>query len=112
MEHFLLLHGPDIFPGPLLRQYEHSSSFYSRVLFWISLTAPLSLGALVLGQLAYQQNLVDPLVWRVWRAPFVLIVITMSRIFARFDPAKRLLTRALLIEGGSLVIFFALLMIK
>jgi hypothetical protein len=109
---FLFFMVPTFFLLLVLRQQERPYGLYSKILFWFSLTAPLSMTILVLAQLAHQQTLVDPLVWRIWRAPFVLILVAMSRIFARFDAAKRLLTRALLIEGASLVILFALLMIK
>jgi amino acid permease len=100
---------PTFFLVLLLRQHEHSSGVYSRVLFWISLTAPLCLGISMIGQAAHHQDLVDPLLWRTWRGPFALMLIAMSRVFARFDAAKRILTRALLIEGGTLAICVALL---
>jgi hypothetical protein len=79
---------PTFFLVLLLRQYEHSSSFYSRVLFWISLTAPLCLGIYMLGHAAHMPDKVDPLLWRTWRAPLVLMFIAMSRVFARFDSAN------------------------
>jgi hypothetical protein len=107
---FLLFMVPTIFLLLLLRQHEQAYITYSKILFWFSLTAPLCLGILVLAALAHAQAAADPLAWRPWRAPFVVVVMGMSRVFARFAPAKRLLTRALLIEVGTLAIFIALMM--
>jgi hypothetical protein len=106
---FCLFMVPTSFLALLLRQHERSYDVYSKILFWASLSAPLCLGVLVLGQFLHFGDVVDPLVWRTWRGPFVLIVIGMSRLLAQIDAAKRLLTRALLIESGTFAIFFALL---
>jgi len=42
-------------------------------------------------------------------SPFILVGIGVSRLVARFDRAKRLLSYALLIEGLTLAIAVALL---
>jgi hypothetical protein len=100
---------PTLFLILLMREYEGTFVKYSKVLFWFSLSAPLCLGIFVLGAVAHAQHFVDPLVWRTWRAPFALVIIAASRVLARYDAAKRLLSRALLIEGGSLAISLAML---
>lgn len=107
---FLLAMGPTFLLLLVIRQDETAYVRLAKVLFWFSLTGPICLAVAVLGNLLHHGNLVDPLVWRSWRAPFVLMVIAMSRILAKPNAAKRLLTRAALIEGGALAICVAMLM--
>jgi len=107
---FLLAMGPTFLLLLVIRQHEAVYVRLAKVLFWFSVTGPVALAVSVVGNLLHHGNLVDPLVWRVWRGPFVLIVIGMSRILAKADAAKRLLTRAALIEFGALAICVAMLM--
>ncbi len=107
---FLLAMGPTFLVLLVIRQHETTYVRLSKILFWFSLTAPVCLALSVVGNLLHHASLVDPLVWRVWRGPFVLLVIGMSRILAKPDVAKRQLTRAALIEFGTLAVCMVLLM--
>ncbi len=100
---------PTFFLIRLFSDFPETFAAYSKVALWASLTAPLCLGVTLLGSLTHNNAIFDPLLWRTWRAPFVLMVLVMSRFFAGAGAAKRLLNRALLIEGGSLAIFVTLL---
>jgi len=93
----------------VMRQYDEAYIKYSKILFWTSLTAPLVLAAMALGNALGWNRFLDSLLWRSWRAPFVLGLLAMSRMCARADVAKRLLTRAVLIEGGTIAICLSLI---
>lgn len=107
---FLSFMVPTFFLLVLVRRDDGAYVKFSKVLFWFSLTAPLCLGVFVIAAMAHAQNLADPLLWRNWRGPFALMVIATSRFLARPPMAKRLLTRACLIEGGAFSIFVALIL--
>ncbi|MGI9104207.1 MAG: hypothetical protein ACR2IF_17335 [Terriglobales bacterium] len=100
---------PTFFLIRLMADFPQTFLSYSRVALWFSLTAPLALAIFCLGSWAGHHDFVDPLLERTWRTPFVFIVIIVTRMFARWDNARRLINRALLIEGGTLAIFLALL---
>jgi hypothetical protein len=67
----------------------------------VSFTAPICVGLLILfHRFLVIQNFC---VTRLWRSPCVLVVIAMSRVLGRRSRGKRLITWALLIEGGTLI---------
>jgi hypothetical protein len=103
---FFLFMIPTFFLLCFMRQYDGTYGAFSKVLFGVSLTAPLLVGIFLLGAFAGSNTIKDVAVYRFWRAPFVLMVMGLSRLMARIDVAKRLLTRALLIEGGTFAILF------
>ena len=113
---FLLLMIPSGFLLWIMRSFERAYTKYSKVLLAFSITAPVCLGLLCLGQLLHANVLTSDrsalnggLVARVFLAPLVLVLIVTSRLFARFDRPKSLVQRALLLEGGTLAILVTLL---
>jgi hypothetical protein len=107
---FFLFMVPTFFLLWLMRQYDDTYTVYAKVLFWVGLTAPIFLGIFLLRWSPRLKDVADWFGWRPWRAPFVFIVMGLSRMMSpRVDVAKRMITRALLIEGGTLAIFISLI---
>jgi hypothetical protein len=111
---FLLFLVPTFFLLRLLANSDRVSqsdrfySVYAKVLLAVSLTDPLSVGLLALFHRSLLiQNLC---VTRLWRSPCVLVVMAMSRVLGRRSQGKRLITWALLIEAGTLIVSFAVFM--
>ena len=105
---FALLLVPTVFLLRLMAQSDRVYTLYAKVLLIVSLTAPLSVGLLVLfHRVMWIQNLC---VLRLWRSPCVLVVIALSRVLGRRTPKKRWISRALLIEGATLVASVAVFM--
>lgn len=82
---------------------------YSQLLLGLSLSAPVCLGVLT-----FAENSVAPAagffcLYRLLWSPFILLGIGASRLVARFDRAKRLISYALLIEGLTFAVAVALL---
>src|SRR4029077_16149246 len=75
---------------------------YSQLLLGLSLSAPLSLGVVTLGQNYLAQSVGAFCLVRLGVSPFILLGIGVSRLVARFDRAKQLVSYALLIEGLTL----------
>jgi len=89
---------------------ESAYTVYSKVLLGLSLTAPLSVG--IIGIDAVTQGtgwFGSACMYRLFASPLVIIGLGMSRLFARFSRAKRLVSYSLLIEGLTLVGMLALL---
>ena len=105
---FFLFMVPTFFLLRFMRQHDGAYASFSKVLFGVSLTAPILVGIFLLGAFAGSNTIKDAAVYRFWRAPFVLVVMGLSRLMARVDVAKRLLTKALLIEGGTFAILITL----
>lgn len=92
----------------IIASYESLYKVYSQLLLIVSLSAPVCLGVLT-----FAENRVAPaagflcldrLLW----SPFILLGIGASRLVARFDRAKRLISYALLIEGLTFAVAVAL----
>jgi hypothetical protein len=87
-----------------VRERETASVVFAKVLFGFSLTAPLSLGLLLIPAISQTDNVVGSLcMYRVFGSPVVLVGIGTCRLLARYRPAKRLVSWALLSEGATLV---------
>jgi hypothetical protein len=104
---FLLLLAPTFFLLRLLAnpqrvaQSDQFYAVYAKVLLVLSITNPLALGLLALfHNSVLAQNICGT---RLWRSPMVLVVMVMSRVLGRRSPRKRLITWAILVEGGTLV---------
>jgi hypothetical protein len=82
---------------------------YAQLLVGISLSAPVSLGLSALGQNHVGEILSNLCFVRLAFAPFILVVIGVSRIVARFNLAKKLTVYALLIEGLTMAAWIVLL---
>jgi hypothetical protein len=72
---------------------------YSQLLVGISLTAPVSLSLVWLGERHVPQSLVSLGLCRLVLSPFMLVGTGVSRLVARFERAKKLVVYALLVEG-------------
>lgn len=96
---------PTFFLLRLMAQVDTIYAFYSKVLLGVSLTAPIAVALLVL----FHRSLVvqNVCVMRLWRSPCVFVALAMSRLLGRRNPKKRLITWALLIEGGTLIVALA-----
>jgi hypothetical protein len=77
---------------------------YSRFLFGLSLSAPVCVSVVLLGENHVPQSLSWFCFYRVLASPIVLVGMGISRFAARFDRAKRLAWYALLVEGLTLVL--------
>jgi len=105
-----LLMVPTVFLVFVIRKSETASEMYAKVLFGISLTAPVS-AALIAIPAVGQSNMI--LGWfclfRILASPVVLIWLIVSRLLARFERQKRWTSYALLVEVLTLVVIAALM---
>jgi hypothetical protein len=103
-----LLSVPTLFLIRLLAKSERNYTGYTKVLFWVSLTSPL---ALVIGSTPLQKVAGDVCLSRLIAAPVLLVLYAFSRWMGQFEFARRLMTRAMLIEGltfvATIVVLFA-----
>ena len=82
---------------------------YSHLLLGLSLSAPVSLALFTLGQNYLSQSVGVLCLFRLVWSPFILLGIGVSRLVARFDRAKKLVSYALLVEGLTLATAVVLL---
>jgi hypothetical protein len=82
---------------------------YSQLLVGISLSAPVCLSLVWLGEKHVPQSLVLLGLCRLLCSPFILVGIIFSRLVARFERAKKLVVYALLIEGLTVGVAVGLL---
>lgn len=96
---------PTFFLLRVLRDSDRFYTVYAKVLLAMSVTAPIAVAVLAL----FHRSLLvqDVCGERLWRSPCVFVVMAMSRILGRRSPKKRLITWALLTEGGTLIVSFA-----
>jgi hypothetical protein len=100
---FCLFLVPTFFLALVARESETLSSGYAKVLLWLSLTAPVSIGLMALPWIREGNSLLGwACFWRVLGSPLILAGMAGSRLLARFPRAKRLNSYALLIEGGTI----------
>jgi hypothetical protein len=90
----------------VIRKSESAYTAYAKVLLGFSLTAPLSVGLLIIPVLN-QWYWGDAIVFRLFAIPMVVVVLIFSRWLTRFERARRLISYALLIEGLTFVVVFA-----
>jgi hypothetical protein len=89
-------------------KFEAFYTVYSKFLLGLSLSAPVCLSVLYLGEKHVGQSLIGICLYRLIWSPFILVGMGISRLVARFDRAKRFASFALLIEGLTLAIAVAL----
>jgi hypothetical protein len=92
----------------VIRNSESAYTAYAKVLLGLSLTAPISLGSLVIPVLN-QWYWGDAFIFRLFAIPIVVVVLIFSRWLTRFARARRLISYALLIEGLTFVVIIAAL---
>jgi hypothetical protein len=93
----------------VIAKFEAFYTACSQLLLGLSLTAPVCLGVLFLGENHVGQTLINLSLYRLIWVPFILMGMGISRMAARFDRAKKFVTYALLTEGLTLAIAVALL---
>ena len=77
---------------------------YSKFLFGLSLSGPVCLSVVWLGENHVPPSLSWFCFFRILESPVFLVGMGISRFAARFDRAKRLSSYSLLVEGLTLVI--------
>lgn len=83
---------------------------FSKALLGFSLTAPISLGLVLIPAVAQTDNIVGYIcMYRLFGTPVVMMWLAAGRLLARFRPAKRFTGWALAIEAGTLAVAIALL---
>jgi hypothetical protein len=100
---------PTVFLIWITARYEAFYTAYTKFLLGFSLSAPVCLSVLYLGENHVGENLITISLYRLMGLPFILAGMGISRLVARFDRAKRFVSYALLIEGLTLAIAVALL---
>jgi hypothetical protein len=86
----------------VIRKSEPAYTAYAKVLLGLSLTAPISVVFLIIPVLN-QWYWGDACIFRLFAAPFVIVMLAFSRWLTRFARARRLISYALLIEGLTFV---------
>ena len=93
----------------VIRKSETAYTNYSKILLGLSLTAPASLGILLIPAVNQSNSFPG---WfcmdRLFASPIVVAGLMVSRLLARFDRAKRLTLYALLIELATIALIVAL----
>jgi hypothetical protein len=100
---------PTFFLLLVIAKSEPVYTLYSKVLFGLSLTAPLSLAMLSIPAMREGWLLGGPCLYRLLASPVVLVVAGTSRLMARFRLPKKLTAYALLIELATILLIVALL---
>ena len=100
---------PTVFLIWAAARFEASYTAYSKFLLGLSLSSPVALSVLFLGESHVGQSLINLSLYRLFVSPFILVGMGISRLVARFDRAKRFASYALLIEVLTLGICVALL---
>jgi hypothetical protein len=90
---------PTIFLLVVIAKFEAFYKTFSKLLLGLSLSAPICLSLFFFGKTHVAESLGNVCLVRLFLSPFILAGIGVSRLVARFDRAKRLISYALLIEG-------------
>lgn len=107
---FCLFLAPTFFLVLVIRKSEPLYTGYTKVLFVLSLTAPVSVGLFAIPMVRESNSLLGfACMWRLFGSPFVLLGMAGSRLLARFPRAKRWGSYAALVEAGTLVTMIVLL---
>jgi hypothetical protein len=106
----LLLLVPTFFLVRMLSRSERTGITSARVLLAVALSAPLSLILMLLGQDMIPGALLAGAFMRLEWSPLVFVFLLGSRLLARFSPAQRLLSYALLAEVMAILIAIAILL--
>jgi hypothetical protein len=99
-----LFMAPTVFLIWVTARFEAFYTAYSKFLLGLSLSAPVCLGVLYLGENHVGQTLINLCLFRLMWLPFILVGMGISRLVARFGRAKRFASYAFLIEGLTLAI--------
>src|SRR5208283_6058353 len=89
---------PTVMLALVIREREEIYTAFSKVLLGFSLTAPISLGVLLIPAIGRADTILGSLCsYRLFGAPMVMLWLGASRLLARFKLSKRLLSSALLV---------------
>ncbi len=95
----LMLLGATILLIVVIRNVAAAYTRFAQILFGISLTAPLCLGLMSIPAVGQSNSIFAyACLYRVWTSPVVILGLMISRVAAKFDPAKRWISYAALIE--------------
>ena len=96
----------------VIAKSETAYTIYSKALVGISLTAPLSVALIAIPSVSHSDFFLGyACMFRLFASPMVALGIGVSRLFARFPRPKKLIVYALVIEGLTLVLMVALLLL-
>ena len=98
---------PTVFLIGIIAKFEALFTVYSRFLLGLSLSAPVCLSVVLLGDKYVAPSLSWFCFFRILQSPMVLVGMGISRIAARFDRPRKLVSYALLVEGLTLVLLIA-----
>ena len=90
-------------------KFESPYTIYSKTLLIVGFSAPVSLGLLFWGSKYLPGDIGAYCFLRLLWSPFILGLIGMSRLMARFDRAKRLTSYALTVEGTTFTVSIAMI---
>jgi len=94
----------------VIRKSEAASETYAKVLFGLSLTAPVSVALIAILAIGQSNMILGSFcLFRLLASPVVVVWLIVSRLLARFDRQKRWTSYALLVEGLTLVLIVALM---
>jgi hypothetical protein len=99
---------PTLLLAFFVRKSETASTRYSQALLGIAITAPVCIGVLAIPAVAQGNSFFG---WfclgRISTSPVLLVGLVLSRLLARFKPAKRLLVYGLLVELSTYALLLA-----
>jgi hypothetical protein len=99
---------PTIFLILVTAKFEGFYTGFSKFQLVLSLSAPVCLIVVYLGENHVGEGLLNLCLFRLLWVPFILVGMGISRLAARFDRAKKLVSYALLTESLTFVIAIAL----
>jgi len=102
----LLFLVPTVALMAVIRKSESCYTAYAKVLLGLSLTAPISVGLLIIPVLN-QWYWGNACIFRLFAIPIVVVVLIFSWLLTRFARARRLIFYALLIEGLTFAVIIA-----
>jgi len=108
----LVLMIPTLFLIWIGAKFEAPYTIYSKLLLFAGLSAPACLALLYFGSPSLPATFAVFCFERLFWSPFILAIIAMSRVVARFDCAKRFTSYALLLEGGTLCTSIGLILLS
>jgi hypothetical protein len=97
-----LLMLPTFFLIRLLSKFETAAAIYSKILLMVALSAPLALGAFLVGGTDVSENLEGACLLRLLWSPLILTLIAFSRFVAKYEVPRRLASYALVSEAAAL----------
>jgi hypothetical protein len=104
---------PTVFLAFVIRKQDALYTKFCKLLFGLSLTAPISLGLLLVPAIAQSETSLGFFCfYRLSGTPIVMTGLGVSRLLARSKLSKRLISFALLIEAATLVALVAFLFVR